>query len=68
MSENDKFRNEPLIKGKMSVRKLRKSLRKHIGICEVSDILESFLTQFSKLELLWFHTEIEHLKEKYNFN
>ena len=64
----DDFRSKPLEKGKMSIRSLRKGIKKSIGICEVGDVLEKFLTQFSQLELLWIQTEIQYkLKEKYNF-
>lgn len=63
----DKFRRMPLEKGKMSIRKLRKGIKKSHGIGEVGDVLVKFLTQFSKLELRWIDTEIRcNLNEKYD--
>lgn len=65
-SYND-FRNKPLKKGKMSVRKFRKRLRKAPGIWEVGEVIEKFLTQFSKLDLRWLYSDIKHkLDKKYN--
>ena len=63
----DKFRRKPLEKGKMSIRKLRKGIKKAYGIGEVGDVLVKFLTQFSKLELLWIDAELRHnLNKKYD--
>jgi hypothetical protein len=62
------WRDKPLEKGKMSIKQLRKAIKKSPGISGVGEALEKFLTQFSKLELLWIETEIKYkLKEKYKF-
>ena len=69
MTEEDdwNFRHKPLEKGKMSIRKLRRAIKKAPGIHEVGLAIETFLCQFSKLELRWIRVEIEHkLEEKYN--
>ena len=63
----DKFRRMPLEKGKMSIRKFRRGIKKSRGIFGVGDVLEKFLCQFSKLELRWIDTEIRcNLDEKYD--
>jgi len=61
------FRRKPLEKGRMSIKKLRKEIKKAYGICETGNVLRKFLCQFSKLEIRWIYTEIVHnLDEKYN--
>jgi len=58
------FRTKPLEEGKMSIKQLRKGIKRAYGISEVGDVLEKFLVQFSKLELRWIHTHIEHSLDK----
>lgn len=60
MSYHD-FRNKPLEKGKMSIKKFRGRLKNANGIREVDDVLKQFLTQFSHLHLLWLKTEIQYI-------
>ena len=60
MSYHD-FRNKPLEKGKMSIKKFRGRLKNANGIREVDDVLKQFLTQFSHLDLLWLKTEIQYI-------
>ncbi|MFW9971327.1 MAG: hypothetical protein ACFFDF_14130 [Candidatus Odinarchaeota archaeon] len=64
------FRMKPLEKNKMSVKKFKKKLHKGDGgIIEIGDILETFLTQFSKLELRWIYLHIKYsLEKKYNLS
>ena len=56
--EYEEFRRKPLKKKKMSVRKLRKGIKKAEWIGDVGNVLEIFLCQFSKLELRWINVEI----------
>lgn len=67
LNEYDEFRRKPLEKGKMSIRKLRKGIKKTGWIGEVGDVLDKYLCQFSKLELRWIHSHIVYgLNKKYN--
>ncbi len=66
-TEYEEFRRKPLEPKKMSIKKLRRKIKKAPGISEVSDVIENFLTQFSKLELRWIFTGIKYkLDKKYD--
>ena len=66
---NDKdFRNKPLGEGNMSIKKLRKKLKKVKDIQDVGIAMRKYLTQFTLLELRWISTEINYnLLKKYKY-